>query len=155
VLGQLRQARGEFNEAVILFDRGIDMADPDSEFLLHLRVLKCIALLAAGDRAALDVAAEFTCDPRFCPPDIAVMIGLMMAAPDAPLPGLLNDTLAAASAVGARNALDFVYMTSARHLTAQSARANVMAGLVAHATRLHGGEAIPARVLARTGLGAD
>jgi DNA-binding winged helix-turn-helix (wHTH) protein len=44
VLGQLRQAGGLFNEAVILFDRGIDLADPDSEFLLHLRVLKCIAL---------------------------------------------------------------------------------------------------------------
>jgi hypothetical protein len=80
------------------------------------------------------------------------MIGLMMASVDAPLPKALSDTLAAAGAVGARNALHFVYMTSARHLTSQVARANVMAGLVAHATRLHGGEAVPARVLAGTGL---
>jgi hypothetical protein len=49
-------------EAVILFDRNIEMADPASDFLLHIRVLKCIALLASGDRTALDAANTFAYD---------------------------------------------------------------------------------------------
>ena len=154
VMGQLRQARGHFNEALILFDRGIEMADPDSEFLLHMRVLKCIALLASGDRAALDAAATFAYDPRHCPPVIGIMIGMMMTAADRPLPEAVAATLTSAGAAGVYNALTFVYFTSARHLIAQSARANVMRGLVAHAARLHGADAIPAFVLAATGLPA-
>jgi DNA-binding winged helix-turn-helix (wHTH) protein/tetratricopeptide (TPR) repeat protein len=147
VLGQLRQARGNFNEAAILFDRGIEMADPDSEFLLHMRVLKCIALLASGDRMALTAAATFSIGPPHCPAEIAVLIGLMLAPGDRPLPAALADALAAAGAAGARSAIAMLYFTSARQHVSEHARANVMRGLVAHVTALYGAQAIPAFVL--------
>ena len=144
VLGQLRQARGNFNEAVILFDRGIQMADPDSEFLLHMRVLKCIALLASGDRAALEVAAAaFSRESPYCPPDIAVLINLMFAPGDRTLPAALADKLTAVGPVGARNAIEMLYFTSARHHISETARANVMRGPLAHVTGLYGAQAIP------------
>jgi tetratricopeptide (TPR) repeat protein len=133
VLGQLRQACGNFNEAVILFDRGIEMADPDSEFLLHMRVLKCIALLASGDRVALDVAAAFSIGPPHCPPDIAVLIGLMLAPGDRPLPAALADALAAAGVAGARSAIAMLYFTSARqHIRFFNAMSAQISGDQAH-----------------------
>jgi len=152
VIGQLRQARGHFNEAVIMFDRGIDMAEADPAFLLHFRVLKCIALLASGDRAALDVAMSFGYDARVGPAEIGVMIFAMLTAADRPLPDAVTETLIAAGPAGVHNALEYAYFTSARHLVAQTARANIMRGLVAHARRLHGPAAVPAVVLAGTGL---
>jgi hypothetical protein len=152
VMGQLRQARGDFNEAVILFDRGIEMADPASDFLLHMRVLKCIALLASGDRTALDAANTFAYDIPYSPPALVVMMGMTMTAADQPLSEVVAKTLTAEGPVGVRNALEYVYFTSARHLIARTARANVMRGLVAHAMRLHGAAAIPPVVLAGTGL---
>ncbi|MDF3813525.1 MULTISPECIES: helix-turn-helix domain-containing protein [Rhodopseudomonas] len=155
VMGQLRQARGNFDEAVILFDRGIEMADPESDFLLHMRVLKCIALLASGNRNALDAANTFAYDIPYSPPELVVLIGMTMTAPDQPLSEHVEKTLTSVGAGGVRNALEYVYFTSARHLIARTARANVMRGLVAHALRLHGAAAIPPIVLAGTGLIAD
>ncbi|MDB5621241.1 winged helix-turn-helix domain-containing protein [Tardiphaga sp.] len=154
VMGQLRQARGNFDEAVILFDRGIEMADPESDFLLHMRVLKCIALLAKGDRPALDAANTFTYDIPYSPPALVVMMGMTMTAADQPLPEAVTAALTAAGPAGVCNALEYLYFTSARHFIAQTARANVMRGLVAHAVRLHGAAAIPPIVPAGTGLAA-
>ena len=79
ILGQLRGTRGKFRDAVILFDRGIEMADPPAGFVLHMQVLKCIALLAAGDRAALNAAAAVIDLSSDCPPAIALTIRLMIA----------------------------------------------------------------------------
>jgi hypothetical protein len=89
--------------------------------------LKCIALLASGDRAALDVAAAFSLETPHCPPDIAVLIGLMFAPSDRPLPAALADALAAAGAAG--SAIAMVYFTSVRQHLPEQARANVMRGL--------------------------
>ena len=151
LMGQLRQARGNFKEAVILFDRGIELADPESAFLLYMRVLKCIALLASGDRSALDAASTFTYDIPHSPA-LVVMIGMTMTAADQPLPEAVTAALTAVGPVGVRNALEYVYVTSARHIIARTARANVMRGLVAHAVRLYGAAAVPPIVPAGTGL---
>lgn len=153
VIGQLRQARGNFREAVIMFDRGIDMADADPTFLLHFRVLKCIALLASGDRAALEMAATFGYDARAGLPEIGVMIAALLTAPDRALPTVVAETFIAAGPTGVYNALEYAYFTSARHLVEQAARANIMRGLVTHAHRLHGPQAVPKVVLLGTGLG--
>jgi len=152
LMGQLRQARGNFKEAVILFDRGIEMADPASDFLLYMRVLKCIARLASGDRAALDAANNFAYDAPYSPPELIVVTTMTMTAADRPLPEAAAKTLTAIRSVGVRNALEYVYFTSARHLVARTARANIMSGLVAHALSLHGVAAIPPIVPAGTGL---
>jgi len=152
VLGQLRQARSDFTAALAFFDRGIEMADPDSEFELHMRVLKCIALLAAGDREALKAAAAFSYWSPHSPPDLSAMIAVLVTPPGQPLPQAVTDVLLRAGPEGARNALAFTYMTSVRHLTSLQARANLMQGLVAHLTGLHGTGVIPPFVLMGTGL---
>ena len=103
LLGQLRQARGHFTEAVILSIAASRWPRP-TPFLLHMQVLKCIALLVLGDRIALDVATVFSPETPHCPPDIAVLIRLMFAPGDQPLPAALADALAAAGPAGARSA---------------------------------------------------
>lgn len=153
IMGQLRYARGRFDEAVGFFDRGIEMAELGPALHLHMRVLKCIALLAAGDRAALDAAAVDTTNMGSpCPPEIALMIGWMMASPDRALPAASAQALAALGPIGAAAAIEYVYFTSARHLVSERARANVMRGLIAHVTRLHGEHAVPAFVLRSIGF---
>ncbi|QIB33129.1 winged helix-turn-helix domain-containing protein [Ancylobacter pratisalsi] len=154
VLGQLRQARGDFAAAVAFFDRGIEMADPDSAFDVHMRVLKYIALLAAGDREALKVPAAFIHGSPHSPPDLSVMVTVLITPAGQQLPEAVTDALMAAGREGARNAIEYTYMTSVRHLTSLQARANIMQGLVGHMTRLHGKDVVAPFVLAGTGLAA-
>lgn len=148
IMAQLHYARGRFDDAVEVFDRGIAMAELGSAFHLHMRVLKCITLLAAGDRAALDAAAaDIVNMGPDCPPHIALMIGWTIAAADRALPAELEQALASLGAAGAIHAIEYLYFTSARHLISKQARANVMRGLIAHAKRLYGEEVVPAFVL--------
>ncbi|MBB3773773.1 DNA-binding winged helix-turn-helix (wHTH) protein [Angulomicrobium tetraedrale] len=151
VLGQLRQARGDFAAAVAFFDRGIEMADPDSAFELHMRVLKSIALLAAGDSEGLK-AASFAYDSPHSTPDLRVMIATLITPAGQQLPKPVTDVLIAVGSEGARNAIDYTYMTSVRHITSLQARANIMRGLVGHMTRLHGKDVVAPFVLVGTGL---
>ena len=152
ILGQLRGTRGNFRDAVVFFDRGITMPDPPAGFVLHMRVLKCIALLAAGDRAALDAAAAVTDLGSDCPPEIALMIRLMIAPANRKLPAALAQALAAFGPSGAVGVIEYVYFTGARQLTSEQARANLMRGLIAHVTGLYGAELVPAFVIESTGL---
>jgi DNA-binding winged helix-turn-helix (wHTH) protein/tetratricopeptide (TPR) repeat protein len=152
IMGQLRYARGRFDEAISFFNRGIEMVELGPALHLHMRALKCIALLAAGDRAALDAAAvDIANMGPLCPPEIALMIGWTMAPADQKLPAALADALAAIGPAGAGNAIEYLYFTSARHLVSEHARANVMRGLIAHVTRLHSEESIPAFILRSIG----
>ncbi len=152
VMGQLRYARGQFDEAVRCFDRGIAMVELNPLYHIHIRVLKCLALLAAGNHAALEGAVP-TIDPEIpCPPEIAMMIAWTFAPADQELPPASADALAAIGPEGAIGAIEYLYFTSARHLVSEQARANLMRNLIAHVTRRYGEQVIPAFVLRSLGL---
>lgn len=152
IMGQLRYARGRFDEAIRFFDRGIEMSEPGSDLHLHMRVLKAISVLASGDRSSLDMAvADAAREAPRCPRDIGLTIGWMIAAPGQQLPAASADALTAIGPAGAGNAVEYLYFTSARHLVSEQARANVMRGLIAHVTRLHGEKAVPAFILRSIG----
>jgi DNA-binding winged helix-turn-helix (wHTH) protein len=156
IMGQLRYARGRFDEAVAFFDRGMAMVEPGPAFHLHMKVLKCYACLAAGDRAALEATAkdlDAYLGP-FCTPDIASTIRWSIAAPDRQLPAASAQALAAIGPEMARKAIEYFYFSSVRHLNSEQARANLMRGLIGHVTRVHGADAIPAYVLKHVGLTA-
>jgi hypothetical protein len=152
-MGQLRYARGRFDDAVRFFDRGIEMTELGPAFHLHMRVLKCIALLAAGDRAALDAAAvDIANMGPLCPPEIASMIGWTIASANQKLPAASAQAFAALGPAGAGSAIEYLYFTSARQLISEHRRANVMRNLIARVTRLYGEQAIPTFVLGSIGL---
>jgi hypothetical protein len=112
-----------------------------------MRVLKCIALLAAGDREALKAAAYAHASPH-APNALNAMIAAMVTPAGKPLPPAIRDVLVAAGPEGARNAIAYTYMTSVRHLTETRARANILQGILAQLTALHGPGIIPPFVLA-------
>ncbi len=154
VLGQLRQARGHFAAALAFFDRGIEMADQGSASQLHLQVLKCIALLAAGDRAALGAAtAAVSFDNPQSPSDLSLLIAVLLTPPGQTLPETISDVLRAAGAEGAGNAIAYTYMTSVRHLLSPEARANILQGMIAHFTGLYGEDVVAPFI--RTGIGLN
>lgn len=154
ILAQIHYAHGRFDEAIKIFDRGIAMADATPAMTMHLRVLRCMAYLAAGDRAGLDNAAVGlqTFLAPFCPPDLALSIDWTFAAPDRKLSAASAKAFAAIGFAGARNAIENLYYTSARHLISERARANVMRAKIAHVTNFYGEQAIPAFVLKSIGL---
>jgi DNA-binding winged helix-turn-helix (wHTH) protein/tetratricopeptide (TPR) repeat protein len=151
VIGQLRQARGNYGEAIAFFDRGIDMADPDSGFLLHMQVLKCIALLAAGDSAGLQAAATFSYSSPYSIPEISLALNLMLTPVDQDLSTDVSKALQAAGPHGASRAIEYAFHTSARQMTSQGARANILGRLIGHARRQHGRGIVPDIVLRNTG----
>ena len=154
ILAQLRSARGKFDEAVILYDRAIEMVEPGTDSMVHLVGLKCLALLAAGDRAALDAIFAITDLTGVCPSEIELTLALVLAPADRQLPPALGQALASIGSDGAASAIEYAYFTSARQLTSERARANLMRGLVTHVTNLYGEQSIPPFVLASTGLTA-
>jgi len=63
-LGQIRMFQGNFDTALQLFDQGLELCEDRSEFQIYLLVLKCVALLAADDRAGLDSALRLTYEKK-------------------------------------------------------------------------------------------
>jgi len=154
ILGQLHYAHGRFDEAVRVYDRGIAMVEPGPAFQLHMRVLKSMAYLAAGDRAGLDAMRGdlFSGLDALCPPDLALAIRWTVADPSGPLPDDLARALAEVGPAGARGVIEYHYFTSVRHLTSEAARANSMRGLATHVTRAHGASAVPVFISRRVEL---
>lgn len=145
LLAQIYSALGRPSEAVALLDRGIGMAAANAEFLNYMNVLKCIALLAAGDsRAAGNIIASIADLGDHSPADVSVAIRLMAAPTDRQLPEALANALAEAGPQGAGNALEYLYFTSARQHVSPVAVANLMRGFTAHVTDAHGHAAVPA-----------
>jgi DNA-binding winged helix-turn-helix (wHTH) protein/tetratricopeptide (TPR) repeat protein len=151
ILGQLRQARGNYGEAIAFFDRGIDMADPESGFLLHMQVLKCIALLAAGDSAGLQAAATFSYSSPYSTPEISLALNVMLTPVDQDLSTDVSKALWAAGPHGASRAIEYAFYTSARQMISQEARANILGRLIGHSRRQHGQGIVPDIVLRNTG----
>jgi DNA-binding winged helix-turn-helix (wHTH) protein/tetratricopeptide (TPR) repeat protein len=144
ILGQMKYARGRYGEAVKLFDRGIEMATPGSDFHWHMRVLKCLALVAEGHSGAS--AARATDIGNFGAGsirEINLMLGWMTASPDGELPPASEQALREIGASGAAKALEYLYVTSARHIISEGGRAHVMRSMIAHISRLYGRQAVP------------
>lgn len=53
IMGQLRMFEGDLDEALSLFDDGLDLCEPDSQFMAYLLVLKRQAATAKADPAAV------------------------------------------------------------------------------------------------------
>lgn len=152
LLGQLRFARGRFDEAVTIFDQGIRAAEPGAEFHRHMRVLKYLALLAAGNSSSSAArATDMAHLGSDCPPEIALMIGWTAVAPDQTLPEASRQALAALGSHRATRAIEYLYFTSTRHVTFEHGRANIMRNMIAHMSRLYGKQVVPDFVLRSIG----
>lgn len=136
VLGQIRMFRGRITEALELFDRSIEMAEPHSEFHVFLMVVKCFALLAANERATLDATRTQLYTIR---PIIRAQLGHYWAAPEE---NIVAD-LQRFDAAQIRNGVVYLHYVHARRFRQPVHRENVMRGFIAHATQRFGPTIVP------------
>ena len=129
ILGQIRMLEGDIESALSLYDQGLELVQDRSEFHIYLLVLKCQALLASNQRAALADALDVLYAKKagtreglsifFTPPDANEI---------APEVQLLLDKLDGA---GARAMLDFVNYLCARLFRFAEHRENILRGPLA------------------------
>jgi tetratricopeptide (TPR) repeat protein len=141
-LGQIRMCKGDIRSAIDLYDRGIELSGPDSEFRIFLMVLKCAALMAEGDRPALDQAAAALYALK---PVTRLQIGLFVA-PPGPLAADLTLALSQFDAARARYAILHLYYLFARLFVCEDHRENIMRGVIGHLTERFGADVVPDEV---------
>jgi len=142
VLAQIRACKGEIDAALKLYNRGIELSDPHSEFRAYLMVLRLNALLAAGDRRALDAACAQLYAHKA---GTRKALGLFYAAPG-PLPDDLRLLLDRFDASHARRAVSYVYYITARLYQREDNRENILHGVVSHMTSRFGPGVVPHQV---------
>lgn len=145
--GQIRMCRGDISEALAFYDKGIEMSEHGSAFHLYLLVLKCTALLAANQRAALDrLCAEL----HAIKPVTRLELGLLMADPKAPeLASDIEAMLANLKEDRARKLMSYYYNIFARRFLSHKHRRNVIRGVATHMRRRFGNAIVP-DTIART-----
>lgn len=144
---QIRMCQGEIPEALAFYDKGIEMSEHGSAFHLYLIVLKCTALLAANERAALDrLCAELYA----IKPITRLELGFLMANPKASkLPPDVEAMLIALDEDRARKLMIYFYNIFARRFLNKKHQRNVLRGLTTHMVRRFGNQIVP-EVVART-----
>jgi len=142
--GQLLMSEGHIEDALRLFDEGLEMAEEGSEFQVFLMAVKMIALLAAGDRASLD---RLTAVLFALKPGARAQFGLILASPKAAeLPPDLEAALGALDEVRARNLIHYFFNVCARRCGSPAHRRNIMKGLLSHMVRRFGRAIVPPSV---------
>lgn len=125
-LGQIQMCKGDIRSALDLYDRGIELSEPDSEFRVFLMVLKCAALMADGDRPGLDRAAAqlYTLKPV-----TRLQIGFFLAPPGSLAPDIAL-ILSQFDASRARRAILHLNYVFARLFVREDHRENIMRGVI-------------------------
>lgn len=145
---QMRMVQGDFPEAHRLYDKAIELAEPGSEFLIYLKVLKTTTALAADDRAMVNALATELYEIN---PAIRSGIGHFMVDPDAEPPKDFEALFRSLGEARASQMILFFYNVSARPFHAAAHRKNVMRGFITHLTRCYGERVVPD--LVRQGIG--
>lgn len=142
MLGRVKMYRGYLDEAIHLYDCGIELAEPRSEFHILLLVNKCIALAAEGDRQALEACCSALYEMR---PAARFKFGYLFAVEDA-LPPDLDAMLAQFDLEQYRRSVSYLHYFSARSFLVRRHRENLMRGMIAHAMRKFGAAAVSEEV---------
>jgi tetratricopeptide (TPR) repeat protein len=146
---QMKMCKGEFAEALSLYDKALELSEPASEFRIYLMILKLSMFMAASDRASIDaICAElYAIDPM-----LRMKLGLHVAdAGAATLAPELEAMLAMLDEEQARRVITYLYNVVGRHFHIREHRENVMRGLLKHMHRRFGPGIVPDEVAA--GLG--
>lgn len=135
LLGELRAARGMFDEAVRYYDHALRAAEPGSKYFIYVAVLRLNALLASDQREALDREAEklFTLSP-----ETINTVGLFIGKPDDPFrPNheLYLDSLGPETSLAM---VSYLYNNAARHFVCPIHRKRVYHGFATQIERKFG-----------------
>lgn len=145
-LGQIRAARGAFDEAIGLFRKGLALSRGRGDFEVYLLVWTCYAAIGAGDRDAfLAARAELFA----LKPAVRAHIGLVLFGMDAECedPGI-GARIAAADPARLRGQIEITYAMMLRRMGEPDRVRNGLRRAVLSAMASHGAAAVPAHVAA-------
>ncbi len=145
-LGRIRAACDAYEEAIALYDRGLAICEPGSEFQVYMLVWKCYAALAIGERATFLEArtALFTAKS-----DTRAQLGLVLFGLDAESEDAeISAMIAAAEPARLRGRIEIAYAISARLLPDRIALRRAMRRTALAAIAAHGEAAVPDHVIA-------
>ncbi|NMA99433.1 MAG: winged helix-turn-helix transcriptional regulator [Phyllobacteriaceae bacterium] len=137
--GQLLMCAAQLDEAIRIYDKGLELSAFGSEFQAYLLVLKATALMAADQQQAVARVAEelFTARPA------GRELALFFASDPLQLDAGQQAILAALTPEQGRLMLLHLHHTSARHFRQKHHRANVLAGLAHVLQHRFGPEVVP------------
>ncbi|RYE07878.1 MAG: hypothetical protein EOP22_15825 [Hyphomicrobiales bacterium] len=133
--GQIAMYRGDIEAAAELYDQAAQLAKYGSEFHVYLLVLKCTALLAAGDRPRLRQAMA---EMFVASPSTRSTAPMMLPEEESDLSDQEKALLAGLSEQTMRTMLGYLFHATARWFVRREHRANILRPMVRHARRLHG-----------------
>lgn len=122
IIGQMRVFLGQFDQGLTSLEQAHELSERESKFQIYVLVLKCQALMAAGDREGLDASLAQLYAGR---PQAKFFFEILYTCPDNPAPEALA-ALQAASEAQARATLMFVHYLSARLFRYDDHRENVL-----------------------------
>ncbi|WNO54045.1 winged helix-turn-helix domain-containing protein [Stakelama saccharophila] len=137
-LGQFRACSGRFEESLSLYDRAIELSEPESDFHVYLLILKIVAFMACDDRERAHDTGLVLFRLR---PETRLRIGLLTASPEeTTLPDDLERHLRLVDKAQAAHMALYLYRISARQFCRADHQRNVMDGLCTHLARRFGRE---------------
>uniref|UniRef100_A0A7C1NYB9 Winged helix family transcriptional regulator n=1 Tax=Agrobacterium albertimagni TaxID=147266 RepID=A0A7C1NYB9_9HYPH len=135
LLGQLKAARGHFDEAIRYFDHALHVAETGSKFELYVSVLRLKALLAAGRRQELDRDAQALFELY---PETIDTVGLFIGKPDDPFRPQHAAYLDSLGTRGVLAVVSYLYHSSARHFISPEHRERIYGGFAAQVEKRYG-----------------
>lgn len=135
ILGQARLMRGRLAEGMDLLERGIEIAEPGTEFSVYMMVLLCGGMLAAEDHDGL---ARLLAHLHEVSPITRINVAPFCVLAHQPLSAANHAFWAGMGEEAARRSLEYFHMTSVRQYEQPVHRRNVLKGLACHLTRIYG-----------------
>lgn len=137
---QISASRGEIEDAAVLYDKAIELAETGSQFHIYLLILKAVAMMAGGRRGAVEHLAIQIYN---LVPQGQNRWGLFFTSPKAKsLPAIQEHALAAMSSGFGQHLTAYLYRISVRQFIRPIHQRNILKGLTTHLIRHHGSEAI-------------
>lgn len=139
--GQVQAAHGDIDQAIRLYDKAIELAEPDSEFHIYLLIMKIAALMAEQRRSAIDL---LTTELYALAPRMRILVSLFFLSPKArQLPPALRPLLDAMSIDDGRRLLMYLYRVSARQFGQKRHQKNILRGAAVHLGDRFGPQVVP------------
>lgn len=140
ILGQARMMRGRLAEGIDLLERGLEMAEPGTEFSIYIMVTLCGGKLAVEDYAGL---ATLLAHLHEISPITRVNVAPFCVLAHEPLSPQNQAILAGMGEERARRSIAYIHMTSARQYEDVRYQRNVLRGFAHHLVQIYGPDVVP------------
>ena len=143
VLGQARMIRGRVVEGLDLMERGLEMAEPGTEFAIYIMVVMCGGKLVIED---YDGLATLLARMHELSPVTRINVAPFCVLAHEPLSPHNHAILTGMGEERAYRSLAFLHMTSARQYENPIHQRNLLRGFAHHLVQIYGPQVVPPHI---------